>query len=192
MKWHWNRNTVFSLILAAAGWWVIDHMIPPHVSGPLKVTVSKNNAPILDVHQPRAVAYGKTLWLDTLELESGSRLRHPKLGEFGYVENFFLDVETVLDVRKGGLYRFTVGSDDGFALYVDGRLVCEYRGDRPLRYDTCSVALEPGHHRFKLSYFQGGGNSGLRVTYVAPEGERARPVGEDSEALRFLPPQDAT
>ncbi len=58
-----------------------------------------------------------------------------------------------------GTYRFTVISDDGFRLYVDGQLkLDEWFDQGPTTYSV-DVPLSSGDHTVKLEYYQAGGGA---------------------------------
>lgn len=192
----WNRygrfmdkNTVLSVILAAAAVAIVLRITPEFVQPNMKADIYKNKTDIRSIHQSRDTTHSKTVKLDKVDLERGRRLAHPVLGEFAFVDHFFMDIKARITVRVGGAYHFVIGSDDGFALYVDGELICEHTGDRPMSYDTCNVRLDEGEHTIKLSYFQGFGQSGLRATYAhKPDRADSYFVGEDSRYMEFRPP----
>jgi chitinase len=56
-----------------------------------------------------------------------------------------------------GRYRFTVTSDDGVRLGVDGHRVIDAWSVHLARRDTAEVALAAGEHELKVEYFQAGG-----------------------------------
>jgi hypothetical protein len=74
-------------------------------------------------------------------------------------------------------------SDDGFVLYIDNKKVAEFIGDRPIAKNEVTLFLKKGKHTFKLSYFQGGGNLGIKAFYKI--GNEIHLVGENSSFVKF-------
>ncbi|MET0356413.1 MAG: PA14 domain-containing protein, partial [Cellvibrio sp.] len=136
-----NKNIVFSVLLAVIVIVIVNRIIPPHVSPVFDVVISKNRASITDIHQPRDIEMTKTVKIDRINLADKSRFRHSKLGDIGYSNDFFVDIDAPFKVKKAGDYIFYLGSDDGFALSIDGKPICEWTHDRPLTVDQCRINL---------------------------------------------------
>ena len=147
--------------------------------------IHKNKVPIKTVSQTRDIAQSQTLWVDQLMLKDGARLVHPKLGPIGFSDSFFIDVEADFTVKKAGVYYFIPGSDDGFSLDVNGERLCAFEKDRPYSTQRCRIELDEGKHSFKLSYFQGGGLSGLTLAYQFKDDRKRRWFGENSRYIKF-------
>ena len=83
---------------------------------------------------------------------------------FGYVFTGFLKVPTAGD------HTFSLDSDDGSRLTVDGKVVLEYDGihgeGRPR---TATVALRAGRLPIRLDYFQAHSGKGLSVGWSGPD-----------------------
>ncbi len=98
--------------------------------------------------------------------------------------DFSFDVTGELAVARAGRTTFTVDSDDGAVLLVDGRLVVDDGGIHPPRRREGTVALSPGSHRVEVRYEQDGGGALLRVTWQGP-GEPASVLGPPAVPLGF-------
>ena len=89
---------------------------------------------------------------------------------FGYV------FTGVLKVPSAGDYEFSLDSDDGSRLTLDGRVVLEHDGihgeGSPKR---ATVPLQAGRVPVRLDYFQGYHGKGLTLTWAGP-GFAARPL----------------
>jgi mono/diheme cytochrome c family protein len=89
---------------------------------------------------------------------------------FGYVFTGFLKVPA------DGTYAFSLDSDDGSRLTIDGRVVLEYdgiHGEGSPR--TANVQLAAGRRPIRLDYFQGIHGKGLTVSWAGP-GFKRRPL----------------
>lgn len=180
-----NKNIVFSALLAIICIVIINRITPPHVSPVFELVISKNRASITDIYQPRDIEMTKTVKVDRIDLADKNRFRHRKLGEIGYTDDFFVDINAPFKVKKAGTYTFYLGSDDGFIFSVDGRQLCEWTHDRPFSVNTCRIHLTEGTHRFTLVYFQGFGNAGLTMDYSYEEESAQYVAGEDSRYISF-------
>ena len=180
-----NKNIVFSILLAVIVFAIVNRVVPPHVSPVFDVVISKNRVGITDIHQARDIEMTKTVKIDRINLADKSRFRHPKLGDIGYSGDFFVDIDAPFTVKKPGDYIFFLGSDDGFAFSVDGKQLCECTHDRPLTVDSCRVNLTEGKHNFKLVYFQGYGNAGLTMAYAFATDGKQYLAGDDSKYISF-------
>ena len=68
------------------------------------------------------------------------------------------------DTFDTGVYRFTVGADDGARLYVGGTLVLDKFEEGSYTEDTVEVSFDSsGTQSLTVEYFQSEGNRGLRV-----------------------------
>lgn len=77
-------------------------------------------------------------------------------------ESFGFVFEGRLTVPASGKYRFTLDSDDGSRLYIDGEAIVERDGHHPLGDpQVVEVDLTAGSHPIRLDFMQGGGGAGL-------------------------------
>ncbi|GGY85737.1 hypothetical protein GCM10011613_33330 [Cellvibrio zantedeschiae] len=180
-----NRNIVFSVMLAIIAVAIIYRITPPYVSGVFDLVISKNRITITDIHQPRDIEMTKTVKVDRIDLADKSRFRHPKLGDIGYAGDFWVDINAPFTVKKAGDYVFYLGSDDGFIFSIDGQQLCEWTHDRPLTVNACQIRLMEGEHKFKLVYFQGYGNAGLTMGYSYGNNGVQYIAGENSRYISF-------
>jgi hexosaminidase len=93
-------------------------------------------------------------------------------------EGFGLRYRGWLLVPKGGLYRFSLTSDDGARLWIGNQLVVDRDGPQSPGRTVGNIGLRAGLHAFELRYFQGGGDRVLALE-VETDGEPARPVPAD-------------
>lgn len=75
-------------------------------------------------------------------------------------------------VSVPGNYTFTVLSDDGAKVYIDGRLVVDNDGVHPPGEESGAVRLDAGAHNIKLEYFQGPRYEIALQLWVIPPGGR--------------------
>ncbi len=95
-------------------------------------------------------------------------------GVDGLKEWFGIVYETQIDISIGGDYEFTLLSDDGSMLYVDGNLVIDFRGLHPPAEKSGSINLSPGKHSIKIEYFQGPATQvALQFFWTPPNGSKA-------------------
>ncbi len=80
-----------------------------------------------------------------------------------------------LRVPLSGLYTFSLGSDDGSRLLLDGKPLIENDGLHGLKDARGQVALQQGLHALRVEHFNKTGGSVLRLRYARPGGV-LRPV----------------
>jgi len=89
-------------------------------------------------------------------------------------------------VETPGEYRFSLLSDDGAVLKIDGRLVVDNDGVHSATAASAAATLSRGTHRIAVGYFQGPRFTVALVLAVAPPGEPWR-IFNTSD---FKPPKD--
>src|SRR5205085_5459808 len=91
-------------------------------------------------------------------------------------ENYAITFDGVFRVPADGTYTFTLSSDDGSNLYVDGALVVDNDGVHAPATIADSVKLTKGLHKITVAFFQGGGGDELAVEIEGP-GLARQPLG---------------
>ena len=66
---------------------------------------------------------------------------------------------------EGGNYRFTVVADDGFRLYVDGRLILDQWKDQSATTYTTDIGLVGGHHSVQAEYYEHTGGAVAKLSW---------------------------
>lgn len=67
-----------------------------------------------------------------------------------------------------GSYTFNLASDDGAALYIDGRLVIDHDGLHAASTKSATVTLGQGTHAIELRYFERSLDAALRLDWQGP------------------------
>ncbi|MGB1937558.1 MAG: PA14 domain-containing protein [Akkermansiaceae bacterium] len=84
-------------------------------------------------------------------------------------ENFGMVWEGELPVSRDGTYTFTLDSDDGSALYIDGELVTEVKGLGAMgRAKAGKVKLAKGLHDIRVEYFELSGQEAITLAMQGP------------------------
>ena len=81
-----------------------------------------------------------------------------------------------LSVERAGRYTFSVSSDDGSLLAIDGTTLIDNGGRHGLQTQTAAVALDRGSHAVVIDYEQAGGTFAFEWA-MGPEGGAIEPVG---------------
>ncbi len=68
-----------------------------------------------------------------------------------------------------GAYTFSVATDDGSILYIDGNQVINEWGQHPAYTATQSVKLSAGTHLIRLDYYQVGGGASASLSWTTPQ-----------------------
>jgi hypothetical protein len=90
------------------------------------------------------------------------------------LSTFGADIHGLLDVASTGSYAFSLTSDDGSLLFIDGKLVVDDGGAHPPITVSGTTSLTAGTHSFEVQFYEDlGGASGVDlhlpsgVTYAA-------------------------
>lgn len=93
-------------------------------------------------------------------------------------EQFGVSFTGVVHIPRDGVYEFTLTSDDGSVLEIDGRVLVDHDGYHSASDKAGQVALAAGYHTLSLSYIQGTGGKTLGLQ-VAAQGEARGPMPAD-------------
>jgi hypothetical protein len=63
-------------------------------------------------------------------------------------------------------YNFTVGSDDGSRVYVDGTLLIDYWSDHGYGTRSASTAITAGAHTIVMEFYERGGSAQATLTWA--------------------------
>ena len=70
-------------------------------------------------------------------------------------EWFGIEYKGSFTVRKAGHYTFTISSDDGSKLFIDGKLIIDNDGLHSQSAKSGEIDLDRSTHTIKIQYFQG-------------------------------------
>ena len=70
-----------------------------------------------------------------------------------------------LRVPAGGVRRIGIEGNDGYRLWIDGRLIIDNWRKQSFRTTLVDASLAPGPHDFRLEYFESTGNARLRLVW---------------------------
>ncbi|WP_426051118.1 alkaline phosphatase family protein [Brevundimonas sp. SL161] len=73
-----------------------------------------------------------------------------------------------ITIATAGSYGFSLASDDGSKLYIDGKTVVDNDGDHGVITAAGRIDLQPGKHAIRVEYFSGGGGSWLGAYFEGP------------------------
>ncbi|WDI30159.1 PA14 domain-containing protein [Hyphococcus flavus] len=89
---------------------------------------------------------------------------------------FAAKYEGQLMVEEGGSYTFSMASDDGSMLFIDGQPVLDNDGLHSTRTRTVTVDLDEGSHDIEVRYFENGGSQTLQLAWSGPDTDGATEV----------------
>jgi alpha-L-fucosidase len=87
-------------------------------------------------------------------------------------DRFAFLFEGYIKVDKDGPYTFFIASDDGSKLFIDDTGIADNDGDHGMIEKSGKAFLKKGYHKFKVMYFDSGGDNGLKVEMQAEGGKR--------------------
>lgn len=95
-------------------------------------------------------------------------------------QNFGIVFEGLIEIPSDGEYRFTLNSDDGSVLYVNGGLLVDNDGDHAPQRRSGRRSLEKGMHEIALHFYNRGGGYELGVTLSGPGIDGEKEIGPES------------
>ncbi len=101
------------------------------------------------------------------------------LGVTEQKEGFGLVFSGYLNVTKSGEYTFYTSSDDGSALYINGKRIVDNDGVHGPEENSGRVRLTQGRHLIRVEYFEAGGGEELEVHWQGP-GMDKQPIAADA------------
>lgn len=93
--------------------------------------------------------------------------------------NYALRFRGELQIPRSGDWGFTLGSDDGSWLFVDGELVVDNGGLKPTKRVSGSASLAAGWHPIEIVFTQAGGGAKLEFFLTPPGGAGLETVPPD-------------
>ncbi len=96
---------------------------------------------------------------------------------------FAAKYEGQIIVEEGGTYTFSMASDDGSMMFIDGVPVLDNDGLHGTTTRTVTLDLESGAHDIEIRYFENGGSQTLQLAWSGPDtGGATEVIGGDSYA----------
>ena len=85
--------------------------------------------------------------------------------------SFGIDFRGQVWINASGDYLFTLTSDDGSLLYVDGQLLLDNNGTHAAYPKSLTLSLRRGWHSLRVPYFEGAGGSASLALEVCKAGK---------------------
>ena len=139
---------------------------------------NSEHLPKFEKLKPEGTIYTSSLNVPPRDFKSGFP------GVTKRTEWFAIDYTGRFWIEKPALYRFSLTSDDGSRLYIDGQLVVDNDGLHVPQVRTASLELAGGVHDIRVSYFQGPGYTVALILMIAGPGEDYRVFNTEE----FKPP----
>ncbi len=83
-------------------------------------------------------------------------------------DNFGFVYKGLFRAQKDGIYTFYTNSDDGSQLYINSELTVDNNNVHGMVEKSGQIALQAGFFPIKVTFFQGRGGKGLKVSYKGP------------------------
>lgn len=125
--------------------------------------------------------------IDIINFPFEQEFTHKTLGNMGHKEYFLVDFSGSFETLCGRIFHFSFYSNESFELYIDSILIVEHIQPYRLMESEADCNLSEGMHTFRILYYHGGSNSGIRAVYypLNVNEDRKYYIGEDSEYIRF-------
>ena len=117
-----------------------------------------------------------------------------------FVDDFACRFSGFLRVPESGVYRFSLGSDDGAVFLLDGVPAVDRDGLHEYGTSSATLDLEAGLYEIRIDFFENGGTAGLRLFWTSPGGAEEivpadclfhEPPPAFAPGVRLLPPDPA-
>lgn len=105
---------------------------------------------------------------DHLTLHTSGILNQLRLPAERTDDHFGLVLQGYIKIPETGVYLFTVQSDDGSRLFIDGELVVNNDGLHGIESAEGQIPLEKGYHSIQIWYFEATGAEALEVRIKGP------------------------
>lgn len=119
--------------------------------------------------------YDKLPDFATLRPKETRSVRDLDLKSTGMEDDYAAVFDGLISIPTDGVYRFTLGSDDGSRLWIDGHLLVDHDGLHAYSEKSGDDALEAGLHAIRVEYFERGGASWLRLFMRGADGTLTTP-----------------
>jgi len=100
-------------------------------------------------------------------------------------DNFAVRWSGFLIITSGGVYRFSIVSDDGSKLYIDNKYIINNDGTHGMRSKQANYRCNKGQHYLKMEMFEKRGQAGMVFMYRGKDTRNEMKVVSGS-ALRYI------
>lgn len=185
IKWNDSR-VIFLAIVVLLGLYMLSKLFFPILINPsVSMVIIKQKGRVEMLDTPVSADFESRFFINTIAFPENQVLIHKDMGNFGYMADFFITFDTIMDVKREGNYIFSVASDDGFRLIIDNNTIGEITNDRPFTTNQFTHFLDKGVHRYNLKYFQGFGGLGCVAEYQRMDDRKKRFIGQNSGFIDF-------
>ena len=80
--------------------------------------------------------------------------------------NFAFIFNGQIECLKDGKYSFTISSDDGSQLFINGKMIVDNDGVHGIKAKAGSVELKKGKHDIEVKYFELAGGEAVSYTHL--------------------------
>lgn len=180
-----QKEKVLLYVLIIIGIWILYKSLYVPMDKHIQISLCQSKDALKHLAKPNSCLKDGSVSIDTLHFPPSHTLEHARLGKLGYKKNFFLEANSSFTIDTPTEYTFEISSDDGFALYIDGQIICKYTRPRSFKTSVCTIKLIEGNHTLGLSYFQTSGQTGLEGIYGLSESQERYYIGEDGAGVHF-------
>lgn len=152
----------------------------------VKLTLVQSDREVTGLNMVFNSLNSKVFYPGTVHFPPNGPFNHNNGLEIGFRRHFFATVESIIDVKKSGLYEFRVSSDDGYIFYIDNIKVADSNLPKGYTKEISKCWLEEGTHNLKIDYFQIAGGCGLTVSYSPPGSNLSYYLGEPSPQVKYI------
>jgi hypothetical protein len=88
------------------------------------------------------------------------------------VDFFYIRWTGKIRIPKDGNYSFTLESDDGSRLFIDGKQIIDHNGLHAMEEKSGEAQLKAGDHTLKVEFFENDVDAGCKLSWQPPAGSK--------------------
>jgi len=88
------------------------------------------------------------------------------------VDFFYIRWTGKIRLPKDGTYSFTLESDDGSRLFIDGKQIIDHNGLHAMEEKSGDAQLKAGDHDIKVEFFENDVDAGCKLSWQPPSGSK--------------------
>ena len=91
-----------------------------------------------------------------------------------------------INLLKNGDYQFSLGSDDGSRLWIDGQLIIDVWKDQSYKTQTVQKYLSAGNHQFRIDWYENSGDARVSFSYIEPSPPTPTPTPTSQPPTTYI------
>jgi hypothetical protein len=154
------RGVVLGMVVLAGCAWAVDRWIHPP--------------------RWRAAYFSGTALLGDPHLHTAGAVDFKWMGRRPRIDlgpdNFSARWDSCLELDTARIVDFTLGSDDGSRLFIDGEPIIDLWSEHGFQERTAEQDMKPGRHALRVDYYQAVGDAEVHLQAISPKESAWTPI----------------